>query len=209
MRTEISYGRLMMMGDEERAEYLASQMTIDSNDTIQVKDNFMDDIIPPGVSIDLLKQWNEFTHAMGMPTTVDDFVQDGLATIETYRIRNQRSAGDILLEQLYFTGSRQSPIRALGETEVRHYIPTPSTVSHAQREPSEWAKNFVWGNNSAPLPKKESTARIWHARKPVPVLEHVAFGSEGFMDDICHAYAESVGIEANEVNISIEEVIYF
>lgn len=169
MRTEISYGRLMMMGDEERAKYLASQMTTDSS---------------------------------------DDVAQDDQVTIEVYRIRNQRSVGDLLLEQLDFTERRQSPIRSLGETEVRHYIPTPSTVSHAQREPSEWAKNFVWGNNSTPLPKKESTARIWHARKPVPVLEHVAFGSEGFMDDICHAYAESVGIEAYEVNIGIEEVIY-
>lgn len=215
MREEISYGRLMMMGDEERAEYLASQMSVDSNGLIQVEDNFMDDIIPPGMQVDLVKQWNEISLAMGLPTCIDDIVQDGLTTIEVYRIRNQRSPGDELLDriggkeiQIDFTDPRQSPIRAIGETEVRHFIPDPSTVSHAQREPAEWAKKFVWGNNSAPLPKKESTARIWHERKPVPVLEHVEFGNEGFMDDIRHAYAESVGIEAYEVNIDVEEVIY-
>lgn len=215
MREEISYGRLMMMGDEERAEYLASQMTVDSNGLIQVEDNFMDDIIFPGVQVNLVKQWNDISQAMGMPSCIDDIVQDGLATVEVYRIRNQRSAGDELLGgfggkgiQIDFTDPRQSPIRAFGETEVRHFIPEPSIVSHAQREPAGWAKKFVWGNNSAPLPKKESTARIWHDRKPVPVLEHVEFGNEGFMDDIRHAYAEAVGIEVHEVNIDVEEVIY-
>lgn len=215
MREEISYGRLMMMGEEERAEYLASQMTVDSNGLVQVEENFMDDIIPPGQQVDLVKHWNEISAVLGMPTSIHDIVQDGLATIEVYRIRNRRSAGDELIDliggreiQIDFTEPRQSPIRARGETEVRHYIPEPSTVSHAQREPSEWAKKFVWGNNSAPLPKKESTARIWHDRKPVPVLEHVEFGNEGFMDDIRHAYAESVGIEVHEVNIDVEEVIY-
>lgn len=215
MREEISYGRLMMMGDEERAEYLASQMTVDPNDLIQVEDNFMDDIIPPGVQVDLVRQWNEISQAMGMPTCIDDIVQDGLTTIEVYQIRNHRTASDELIDQIGgreiqidFTYPRQSNInRNMGETEYRG-IPTPSTVSHAQREPSEWAKKFVWGNNSAPLPKKESTARIWHERKPVPVLEYVEFGNEGFMDDIRHAYAESVGIEAYEVNIDVEEVIY-
>lgn len=214
MRERISHGRLMMMGDEERAEYMASQMTIDSDGLVQVEDNFMNDVIPSGQKVDLLKHWNDITRALGMPLCADDLVEDRHTTIEVYQIRNRRTASDELIDliggmeiQIDFTSPRQSPIRAYGETEVRHYIPDPSIVSHAQREPAAWTKDFFWGKTREAISEPARQAKNYRDRKPVPKLNSPVYGNDCYLDDIRAAVAEGLDIDFNEVIIDIPEYV--
>lgn len=178
MNNEMSYGRRLM------------EMATDENFNVEfgirgeVETTFS---VPE--KVDMAAQWNQISKAIGFPTMEED-LSDALVRLE-----------------VVITQARPSINKSMGECEMRPF-PMPSTVSHAQREPSEWAKKFVWGNNSQPLPKKESTARVWRERKPVPVLDNVEFGNEFFLDDVRSAYAEAMGVDCQEIYIDVPDVIY-